>query len=81
VSNLCARIGLKHALVVDGQDKGGGLMLYWNESIKIIVLSYGMHYIDTLVWDGDHHASWRGTFIYGEPGTHDRHLMWEVFKD
>jgi hypothetical protein len=25
VSNLCGRIGLKNALVVDGQGKGGGL--------------------------------------------------------
>jgi hypothetical protein len=80
VSNLCSRIGLKNALVVDGQVKGGGIVLFWNESIKIIVLSYGLHYIDILVWDGDHHASWRGTFVYGEPRTHDIHLMWEVLR-
>jgi hypothetical protein len=80
VSNLCGRIGLKNALVVDGQGKGGGLVLYWDESIKITILLYGFHYIDTLVWDGDHHASWRGTFVYGEPRTQDRHLMWEVLK-
>jgi hypothetical protein len=57
VSNLCGRIGLKHALVVDGHGKGGGLVLFWDEAIKITVLSYGLHYIDTLVWDGDHHTS------------------------
>jgi hypothetical protein len=67
VSNLCGRIGLKNALVVDGQGKGGGLVLFWDESIKIIVLPYDLHYMDTLVCDGDHHASWRGTFVYGEP--------------
>jgi hypothetical protein len=39
-------------------------MLYWDESIKITILSYVLHYIDTLVWDGDHHTSWRGTFVY-----------------
>jgi hypothetical protein len=80
VSNLCGRIGLKNALIVDGQGKGGGLMLYWDESIKNTILLYRLHYIDTLVWDGDHHASWRGTFVYGEPRTQDRHLMWEVLK-
>jgi hypothetical protein len=54
VSNLCGRIGLKNALIVDGQGKGGGLMLYWDESIKIpfccidciiLTLLYGMETI------------------------------------
>jgi hypothetical protein len=80
VSNLCGRIALKNALVVDGHGKSGGLVLYWDESIKVTILSYGLHYIDTLTWDGDHHASWRGTFVYGEPRTQDRHLVWEVLK-
>jgi hypothetical protein len=60
---LGGRIGLEKALVVDGHTKGGGLVLFWDASIKIIVLSYGLHYIDTLIWDGDHHASWWGTSL------------------
>jgi hypothetical protein len=67
VSRLCGRIGLDKTLIVDGHGKGGGLVLFWDASIKIIVLSYGVHYIDTLIWDGHHHASWWGTFVYGEP--------------
>jgi hypothetical protein len=80
VSNLGGRLGLKHAFVVDGHGKSGGLALLWDESIKLSVLSYGMHYIDTLIWDGDHHASWRGIFVYGEPRVQDHHNMWEVFE-
>jgi hypothetical protein len=79
VSNLRYRIGLKNAFVVDGQGKGG-LVLYWDDSIKLTVLSYGVHFIDTLIWDGDHHASWCATFVYGEPQTQDRHIMWELMK-
>jgi hypothetical protein len=60
---LGGRIGLEKALVVDGHREGGGLVLFWDASIKIIVLSYGLHYIDTLIWDGDHHASWWGTSL------------------
>jgi hypothetical protein len=71
VSNLCGRIFLKNALVVDGHGKGGGLVLFWDESIKLTMLSYGLHYINTLVRDGDHHASCWGTFVYGEPHTQD----------
>jgi hypothetical protein len=44
--------------VVDGQEKGGVLALYWNDySIKFDILSYGMHHIDTLIWDDSHHAA------------------------
>jgi hypothetical protein len=46
-------------------------------TIKIDILSYGMHHIDTLICDGDHHTTWRATFVYGEPRTKDRHVMWE----
>jgi hypothetical protein len=80
VSNLHHRIGLKDSFVVDGQGKGGGLVLFWDDAIKLNALSYGMHYIDTLIWDGDHHASWCATFVYGEPRTQDRHVMWELLK-
>jgi hypothetical protein len=56
VSNLQFRIGLNKAFVVDGHGKGGGLVLFWDDSLKISILSYGLHYIDTLIWDADHHA-------------------------
>jgi hypothetical protein len=64
VSNLCHRIGLKNSFVVDGQGKGGGLVLLWDDAIKLNALSYNMNYIDTLIWDGDHHVSWRATFVW-----------------
>jgi hypothetical protein len=34
VSNICFRIGLSKAFVVENQGKGGGLVLFWDESIK-----------------------------------------------
>jgi hypothetical protein len=80
VTNLRHRLGLNKSFVVDGQGKGGGLILFWDESINIRILSYGFHYIDTLIWDADHHAHWRGTFIYGEARTHARGDMWNLLK-
>jgi hypothetical protein len=71
---------MNNCFVVDSEGNGGGLALYWDESIKISILSYGLHHMDTLISDGDHHASWRGTFIYGEPRTHERHRMWELLR-
>jgi hypothetical protein len=80
VSNIKGRLDMNNCLVVDGVGKGGGLALYWNDEVKIQVLSYGLHHNDTLVWDGVHHAGWRATFAYGEPRTHERDKMWELMK-
>jgi hypothetical protein len=80
VSNLRYRLGFNKCFVVDGEGKGGGLTLFWDESIRVEIFSYGLHHIDTLIWDGVHHAAWRGTFVYGEPRTHNRCKMWELLK-
>jgi hypothetical protein len=80
VSNLRFRLGLNKSFVVDGQGKGGGPVLFWDDSININILSYGYHYIDTLIWDAEHNVHWRGTFVYGEPRTHARGEMWELLK-
>jgi hypothetical protein len=80
VSNLRSRLGLNKSFVVDGQGKGGGLVLFWDDSINIKILLYECHYIDTLIWDAEHNAHWRGTFVYGEPHTHSRGEMWELLK-
>jgi hypothetical protein len=80
VSNLRHRLNLKKVFIVDGQGKGGGLGLFWDESINIRILSYGLHYIDTFISNADHLAHWRGTFVYGESHTHVRSDMWELLK-
>jgi hypothetical protein len=58
VRNIRFRLGLNKCFVVDGQENGGGITLFWDELIKISILSYVMHHIDTLIWDGNHHAGW-----------------------
>jgi hypothetical protein len=58
VSNLRYRIGFKHFFVVDGVGKGGGLGLFWDEAIKVDILSYGLHHIDCLIWSGELHIRW-----------------------
>jgi hypothetical protein len=80
VNNIKGRLGMNNCFVVDGVGRGGGLALYWNDEIKIQVLSYGLHHVDTLVWDGVHHTAWHATFVYGEPRTHERDKMWELMR-
>jgi exonuclease III len=46
VSNLHFRLGFNYSFVVDGIGKGGGLSLYWDDSIKLNIMLYGLHHID-----------------------------------
>jgi exonuclease III len=80
VSNIKGRLDMNNCFVVDGVGKGGGMALYWKDEIKIQLLSYRLHHIDTLVWDGVHYAAWRATFVYGEPQVHERDKMWELMR-
>jgi hypothetical protein len=45
------------SFVVEGVGNGGSLALFWNNEIKVQILSYSVHHIDSLVWDGCHHAT------------------------
>jgi hypothetical protein len=49
VRNLRFRVGLNNCFVIDNAGKGGGLALFWDDSIKLDIISYGMHYIDKVV--------------------------------
>jgi hypothetical protein len=49
VVNIKSRLGMNNCFTVDGIGKGGGLALYWVDSIKIEILCYGVHHIDTLI--------------------------------
>jgi hypothetical protein len=80
VGNIKSRIGMNKSFVVDGQGKSGGLALFWEDSLKISILSYDLHHVDTLIWDGEHHVAWRGTFMYGEACIHERLRMWELLR-
>jgi hypothetical protein len=80
VSNLRFRLGLNKSFVVDSVGKGGGLALFWDDTIKIDILSYGLHYIDTKIWSSDLKKGWRGTFVYREPRVQDRGVMWQLLK-
>jgi hypothetical protein len=80
VSNLRFRFGYSHGFVVDGVGKGRGLGLFWDDSVKIDILSYDLHHIDCIVWSNDLQEPWHTTFVYGEPKVRERHLMWEMLR-
>jgi hypothetical protein len=43
-------------------------------------LSAGPRYIDVLINDVEKDRKWRGTFVYGEHKSSERHHMWTVLR-
>jgi hypothetical protein len=78
--NLRWRLGLKHAIAVDSTGTGGGLALFWHESIDVHLIEMHRQFIDVHVRESSTSPRFRITFVYGEPRTEDRHLMWELMR-
>lgn len=64
---------------MNGRGKGGGIALFWDESIKVELKSYNVRHIDVLITESDGER-WRGTFVYGEPRSQDRLKMWTLLR-
>jgi hypothetical protein len=58
VLNIKSRLGLNNCFIVDSHGKGSGLAMFWNDSMKLDILLYGLHHIDTLIWSEGRHAAW-----------------------
>lgn len=80
VRSLKWRIGMRNCLAVDGVGSGGGLALFWDESVHLDLLSYTNRHIDVLVKEDGSAMQWRCTFVYGEPKAHERHNMWTLLR-
>jgi hypothetical protein len=57
--------------------KGGGLALFWNEEVKVNLISFGNHHTDVKILEPNG-LIWRYTFIYGEPRAQDMPEMWKL---
>jgi hypothetical protein len=78
--NLRWRLGLKNSVGVNSVGQGGGIALFWHESLKIVLLGMNPHFIDVQVKDVSLNFCYRVTFVYGEPRVESRHLMWEMLR-
>jgi hypothetical protein len=79
MESICWRIGLRNCLPVPVKGKGGGLVLYWDDSVTVDLISFGTHHIDVKK-NEQFGIKWRCTFVYGEPRVEDRHHMWTLLK-
>lgn len=79
VQSMKLRLGLRRCFIVDGCGKGGGLALFWDESINVDLKSYNMRHIDSVITENNG-EQWRATLVYGEPKAQDRHMMWTLLR-
>jgi hypothetical protein len=80
VENLKFRLGMKGCFQAKGEGKGGGIALYWTEEVLVDLLSFSNCHIDAHISGGPYDHMWRGTFVYGEPKSSDRHKMWDAIR-
>jgi hypothetical protein len=80
VESLRWRLGLKHVVSFHEEGKGGGLALFWHENVEVELFKINSSIIDVIIHDIKKGIKWRCTFVYGEPRTHMRYLMWDLIK-
>jgi hypothetical protein len=66
--------------VMNGDGKGGGLALYWQDGVTVDLLSFIKRHIDVHFSGGPYTHKWRATFVYGEPKASDRYIFWETVE-
>ena len=64
-----SKINFDQKWVVPRLNRGGGLVLFWKNSINIEVVDSHRYFIDTII-NGNTKDTWRFTGFYGEPETH-----------
>lgn len=63
---------------VDSAGKSGGLLLFWDDSINVILRSYSPGHIDCLI--SYNSVYWRFTGFYGNPHAHLRRHSWDLLR-
>jgi exonuclease III len=56
------------------------LALFWHESVDVSLIEKHQRYIDVHVKENAEAVRMRITFVYGEPRTDQRHVMWELMR-
>ena len=62
---------------MERNNKGGGLELYWQNSIDLSIDTFSKNYIDAIINKGKE-DSWRFTRFYGDLVTHKRFESWNM---
>lgn len=70
------RIGFNYCFSFPSRGNNGGLMLLWNDSLHVLVLSFSLGHIDVSIKYES--GLWRFTGIYGNPTRDKRVETWKL---
>ena len=73
------RLNFNHMFSVLRVNRGGGLVLFWKDSMNLRVDTSSKNHIDCIIGGGIEGA-WRFTGFYREPITHKCHESWKLLK-
>jgi hypothetical protein len=76
---LARRLGFDHSFAVSSTGRSEGLVVFWNNEIKLEILPYSQIHIDAIVIEGTNDP-WRLTCVYGEAQVAERHKTWDILK-
>lgn len=69
-----------HMSIVPWVHGGGGIMLFWKDSIKLNVETSSKNHIDSIIGKESADA-WQFTSFYGELVTHKRFESWDLLQN
>jgi hypothetical protein len=76
---LRVKFGMRGCFGVNRKRFGGGLALFWDDSVTLHIQSYSLFHIDAHVIQGDG-ATWRFTGFYGHPEAGLRVRSWALLR-
>ena len=79
VENLAGSLVFKNSFAVNSYGRSGGLGVFWNDEIKLVVDGYSKYHINVVIDDLAHVKS-RVTFVYGEAQTSERYKTWDMLR-
>lgn len=68
-------LDFENIFFVERKNRGGGLALYWRNSIDLSIDTFSKNHIDAIINKGKEDA-WRFTSFFGEPVTHKSYESW-----
>ncbi|KAL6203228.1 hypothetical protein ACLB2K_026931 [Fragaria x ananassa] len=78
-NSLKKAIGLPNMIQVEREERSGGLVLLWDETMQVSLRSAQYFFIDVDVVS-EEDIQWRFTGFYGHPDTGQRHITWDLLR-
>jgi hypothetical protein len=79
VDNLARTLGFNRCFAISNSGRSGGLCIFWNNNISVMIFPYSQYHIDAVVSEVGK-DQWRVTGVSGETLTSERFKTWDMLK-